>query len=328
MGIFASNTRVIQAVAILAFVGIAAFVVWWKLDAGEGGKLEPPPLAAQSGHESDETIATARADRLAENPAFARAGSDAAAANYEDQFETATDLAPFAEQMHAQAKQNDDAAQYWLYRVLWQCGPRYDTVFVVDPALPDKPPLSLDEALADEEANPRLGADEIRKLHAQCAQLREADPERFGNPRTWLKKSASTGYPLAQVWRASEIAVGFDTEGSRTEARELMIAAVKSGDAEVIRQTGAVAQALAQGESERERHQWVWEVAGCQRGADCGPTTSWVRSLCAEDRRCQPYETAIDLIRRRVGAQMPEIEEEARQLNARIDQKTWDQLGL
>jgi hypothetical protein len=29
-----------------------------------------------------------------------------------------------------------------------------------------------------------------------------------------------------------------------------------------------------------------------------------------------------------VGAQMPEIEEEARQLNARIDAREWDALGL
>jgi hypothetical protein len=46
------------------------------------------------------------------------------------------------------------------------------------------------------------------------------------------------------------------------------------------------------------------------------------------DRKCQAYETAIDVIRRRGGAQMPEIEEEARGLNARIDAREWGELGL
>jgi hypothetical protein len=108
----------------------------------------------------------------------------------------------------------------------------------------------------------------------------------------------------------------------------LLLAAVKSGDADVILRAGAVAQMLASGESERERHEWVWEVAACQRGADCGPAAEWVRALCAVDRKCQPHETALDVIRRRVGAQMPEIEEGARQLNAHIDARKWGELGL
>ena len=327
MGNISSFGRIGQAVAIIVFVGLAAFAVWWRFEGEEAGEPEPPAVAIANAHDTA-TDPESPLKPAADDPGYARTGSNAVAASYQEQFETAADLAPFAVQMHVQALENDDAAQYWLSRALRRCGVDYDTVFVVDPAMPDKPPLSLDEALADEEANPRLGADEVRKIHGQCAQLRRADPETLGNEAMWLRKSASSGYPLAQVSRAAEIAVGSDAEDSRSEARELMISALRSGDAEVIRQTGAVAQALARGESERERQEWVWEVAGCQRGADCGPATSWVRAMCAADRRCQAHETAIDLIRRRVGAQMPEIEEEARRLNARIDAKAWADLGL
>jgi len=247
---------------------------------------------------------------------------------YEEQFDTASDLASFANAMHKRALEGDDAAQYWLYRALQQCGPVYDSVFNFNPAAPDKPPLRLDEALADEEANPHLGADEIREMHGQCQQLRNVDLARYGSASAWLRKAARTGYPLAQVNLAAVLTAGSDGAPNRAEARELLLAAVKSGDAEVILEAGAVAQMLAQGESERERHQWVWEVAGCQRGANCGPTAEWVRGLCAMDRNCQPHESGIDVIRRRVGAQMPEIEEEARELNARIDAREWGALGL
>jgi hypothetical protein len=247
---------------------------------------------------------------------------------YAEQFDTANDLASFADAMHKQALAGDDAAQYWLHRVLERCGPIYDGAFEVDPATPDKPPLRLDEAVAAEEADPGLGVDEIREVHAQCRQLRGTDRARYGDAEDWLKRAARSGYPLAQVRRAAELALGVGGAPDHSQASESMRAAVRSGDPEVMLRIGAVVQVLAGGESERERHEWVWEVAACRRGANCGPTSEWVRGVCALDRKCQPYETAIDVIRRRAGARMPQIEEAARQLNARIDAREWDELGL
>jgi hypothetical protein len=316
--------RALAKIAVVAFLAAVGYMVWWRMHAPN----EPAAATAQQIRDAvaqgkTEVVLMTTQSGESQSPVVREPVSD-----YSEQFDSTNDLAPFAEIMHKRAMEGDDAAQYWLYRALQRCGPMYDAVFNVDPALPDKPPLRLDEAVADEEANPRLGADEIRELHGQCEQLREVDPARFGDASGWLRKAAGTGYPLAQVRRAAEIAVGLEPAANRAEARELMLAAVKSGDPDVIQQTGAVAQMLASGESERERHEWVWEVAACQRGANCGPATEWVRGLCAVDRNCQPYETAIDVIRRRVGAQMPEIEEEARKLNAHIDAREWGELGL
>jgi hypothetical protein len=314
--------RTPQKLMILAFAAAAGFMVWWRVH-------QPDPRAALA----EEIRGAPDGKEILLSPGYPkgkepRAPVDDQPTGYAEQFDTANDLAPFAEAMHKRAQEGDDAAQYWLFRALQRCGPMYDTVFEVDVARPDKPPLRLDEVLADEDANPRLGADEIREMHAQCQQLRGIDGARFGDAQSWLNRAAQTGYPLAQVRRAAEMSIGLDRAANRADARQLMLAAVRSGDPEVILQTGAVAQLLADGESARERHEWVWEVAACERGANCGPAAGWVRSLCAVDRKCQPYETAIDVIRRRVGAQMPEIEEEARQLNAHIDAHEWDALGL
>jgi hypothetical protein len=320
------RVRVPQKLALVAFVAASAYIVWWMVHgAGQSsvdGSQPTSRLEVLTVSDGPEGAGAQTQDRRVSTMGGEPTNS------YADQFDTAYDLLPFADAMHKRAVAGDDAAQYWLARVLERCGPIYDAVFEADGAQSDKPPLRLDEAVAAEEANPSLGADEIREIHLQCAQLRGVDRARYGNASDWLNRAARSGYPLAQVRRAAELALGSGGAPNRADARELVRAAVKSGDPEVLRQTGAVAQLLAEGESARERHEWVWEVAACQRGANCGPTAEWVRSLCALDRKCQPYEAAVDVIRRRVGAQLPEIEEEARQLNARIDAQKWDELGL
>ncbi len=314
--------RLLPKLALVAIVLVAGCFAWWKLhDLGHPSPETPKPSLEILIVSEDSDVMHKTAEGLPDAPREYVVG-------YDEEFDTASDLALFATAMHKRALEGDDAAQYWLYRALQRCGPDYDSVFNIDPAQPEKHALRLDEALADEEANPRLGADEIREMHGQCQRLRNVDRARYGDAEGWLKRAAQSGYPLAQVRRAAEIAVEVNGAANRAEARALMLAAVKSGDADVILQTGTVARTLASGESERERHEWVWEVAACQRGANCRPTAEWVRALCAVDRRCQPYETALDVIRRKVGAQMPEIEEEARSLNAHIDAREWGELGL
>jgi hypothetical protein len=319
--------RPLRKIAVVAFIIAVGYIVWWM--AQDAGRRSVD--ASQPGSNLEVLIVSDGPEDAEARPQDRRVSHvhDEPTHSYEDQFDTSRDLLPFTDAMHERAQFGDDAAQYWLFRVLERCGPIYDAVFEAGAAQqPDKPPLRLDEAVAAEEASPSLGADEVREIHSQCEQLRGVDRARYGNASDWLNRAAHSGYPLAQVRRAAELALGSGGAPNRADARELVRAAVKSGDPEVLRQTGAVAQLLAEGESARERHEWVWEVAACQRGASCGPTSEWVRSLCALDKKCQPYETAIDVIRRRVGAQLPEIEEAARELNARIDARQWDALGL
>jgi hypothetical protein len=311
---------VVAVVAVIALVAVAAYVMWWRAQTGS----DPVETMEESRGVRENGPVVSAATPSAKSPA----APSEPLTSYAEQFDTARDLLPFANAMHERALAGDDAAQYWLYRVLERCGPIYDGIFVLDPAQPDEPPLRLDEAVADEEAEPGLGVDEIREVHAQCQQLRGIDRGRYGELEVWLRRAAESGYPLAQVRRAAELALGVGGAPNHAQASESMRAAVRSGDPEVMLQIGSVMQVLAGGESERERIEWVWEVAACHRGANCAPTSEWVRAVCAIDKKCQPYETAIDVIRRRAGAQMPEIEEAARHLNARIDAREWDELGL
>jgi hypothetical protein len=286
----ANGKLVAAAFAIVATV----FAAWWFDADGAGGPVasSPPRTPVAESFEGGEAAPVAAATAVSREESVL---------DYDRQFAQATDLATFAATMQGLAREGDDAAQFWLYRALTECGDRADEV----------------------------GA----PLSPRCERLRGLDGASFGEPAALLRDSARSGYPLAQATLANRLMLDHSptTPGAdpvRDQARDLMLKALRSRDPEVILMTGGNARLLVRTESARERHEWVWEVAACARGADCGPFAAWVRSMCAQDERCQPHETGIDLIRRRVGAQMPEIEEAAQTLNSHIDAGEWDELGF
>jgi hypothetical protein len=252
--------------------------------------------------------------------------------SYNAQFLDARDLWPFAEAMHRLALEGDDAAQFWLYRAMNQCGEFYDRAFDGDPA-PGPQLLALDEAVQRERRKPWMGAAYLEKLYAQCARMRTAEAQKFGDAETWLDQATTGGYPQAQIWTAGKLQ--YDTRNERpgtpqqlAQARALTYAALRSGDPEVVLLTESVATSFVQGESARERHKWVWIIAGCMRGAECGPNAEWLIWSCADGTRCQSHESGLDIIRKLTGAQFEELEEEARELNDRISRQKWDELGF
>jgi hypothetical protein len=84
---------------------------------------------------------------------------------------------------------------------------------------------------------------------------------------------------------------------------------------------GLVADQAAAERSRRARM-----LAACMRGADCTPQADWVRSWCRADLACQPFETGPDMIRRYTGPQYEELTRRAREINAIIVAKAWDEL--
>jgi len=53
-----------------------------------------------------------------------------------------------------------------------------------------------------------------------------------------------------------------------------------------------------------------------------------VKWSCYGDTNCQPYETAIDLIRRATGNDFLEVEARARWINEKIDAGDWEAMGF
>jgi hypothetical protein len=312
--------------SILAAFAIVATILalWWL--SGEA------PAPRDAGPVREDVAAAGAATPPGGTRAPARPRADESPLDYGRQFELSPDLATFADDMSKLSREGDDAGQFWLYRALRECGDHYDEVFDGDRA-GARAGLSLEEALAKEQAAPRLGAAEIVRLHGRCGPLRGIDWGAFGATDELLRDAARSGYPLAQAWLANRLLLEHspttpEADPIRDQARALVLQALRSRDPDVLLMTADNSRLLSRTESARERHEWTWEVAACLRGADCSPAATWVRRLCAQDKRCQPHETGVDLIRRRVGAQMPEIEEAARAINAHVDAGEWDRLGL
>ncbi len=308
-------------ITIVAAVFVAVAVYWTQSTSGEPTRSGGPVAAQSPSAPAVQAMAARDAPRGRAPPA--------SESNYYERFLASHDLWAFAQEMHGMALAGDDAAQYWLFRALLRCGSFYDGAFWAGARSAQQPELSVDEAVRRENEKPRIGASEVHRLHEQCARLRSVDAGAFGEARYWLRKASDSGYPLAQVWMARDLLENpGDGAQAVNRARDLTIAALRSGDADVIRQAESVATLLVQGESARERHQWVWTIAGCMRGAGCGPEADWVRAVCAQDRHCQPHEGGLDIVRRQTGPQYAELAELARELNQKIDAQEWDELGF
>jgi hypothetical protein len=311
--------RVVPIITVISAVAFGAAVYFWQT---RGVGEEPAPEAMPT---AGSPPAEAEAPRARPGPAPGTPEYTAIQTSYSEGFQSSNDLLAFAQSMHKMAQEGDDAAQYWLFRALYRCGAYYDVAFEVDPSQPGRQPLALDQAMQKETKNPQIGSQEVLELSQQCKRLREGGTSQFGNAKEWLEKASKTGYPLAQIRMAYELVGG---GGQASSARELAFAALRSRDPEVILQTEAVATLLSAGESAQERHKWVWTLAGCQRGADCGPNAEWVRRACVTDKRCEQYEGGLDIVRRQTGPQFAELEELARELNAKIDAQKWNELGF
>ena len=54
----------------------------------------------------------------------------------------------------------------------------------------------------------------------------------------------------------------------------------------------------------------------------------WMRIYCKIDGQCQPFETPVDVIRRKAGNDYHEIERRARELNEKLDAGTLEEGDL
>lgn len=240
-------------------------------------------------------------------------------------FAATDDLLAFIEGIQAAAQDGDGVAAYYLYRALDRCQTEYAKRFGSG-----RRELPLDEVLTDESIVRQFGVEDLRRVHGQCERLRESDITRFGAADDWLMKGADAGYPRAQAelaaWYLQSDGPTPQTDSSGA-ARELARAALSSKDPEAFIPVSGVIEALNE-EGPNVERRLSWYVAACMRGLDCGPRSESTRVLCRADPRCQPHESALDLIRREAGERFEAIERAAREINDAVDAGRLDELGL
>lgn len=65
--------------------------------------------------------------------------------------------------------------------------------------------------------------------------------------------------------------------------------------------------------------QWVWRLAGCDRGYDCTPSADWLKFQCRFDYNCQLDDDGIEYIKRNNSQTFGSIQAKARELNPKLD---------
>ena len=237
----------------------------------------------------------------------------------ESRFHASAELWQFAESLLPAAQGGDPAAQYYLSRTLKYCDDNFRFYFIRGSRR-----RTLDEAMQWASTRTGTKAEEAREVHARCGRLQETS-HKFGTAAEWLAASKEKGFPMAMIDTARRMATTAGFSGAtehvemRNEAKRLAPRALDSKDPEVIFNMGDLAALFVGDMQKASQAQWVWRLAACKRGYECGQDAEWIQLQCRFDPNCQPYESGVDFIRRVNSEDFDEIERLANDLNARLD---------
>jgi hypothetical protein len=229
----------------------------------------------------------------------------------------ATDYAALAESALPAARAGNADAQFALYGLYSYCRD----------GLRKRTPAELEQF-------PEIM---MRDMHAHCDALAEEYPDLVSEAGIWLTKSLESKFPRALVITALEdiksMARKPPPKGERIRrlqvARENLLQALQSNDPAITEVVPEFLPALFPGAPQVERAQWIWRLAACEQGLDCGPRAQMVLDDCRMQDRCIEGETAPDYIRR-VSGDFPSLTARARNLaralrKSQFDAKTFDE---
>ena len=314
-------------------IGLGAW--WWVRAPAHVSPLSESPGAGDA--VSNQAARGADAAKNAATPSGTppRPGSGPAPGpqppDYRAQLRASDDYWVLAESLIGAARQGDAAAQFYLSNALQYCESLYDWYFVEHLPGGAARQRTLDEALQLTATRPVFTADDVGKLQRRCQRLRAGAQTPFGTAREWLDAAIQARYPVAQVSaslnKAMQVRQQPTPEASnavRQDAQQLAFEALRTHDPDVMARMGDVAANLVSDPEEARKVAWVWRLAACQRETACDSMTDWLRLFCNIDTQCQPFETPVDIIRRKSGNDFDEIERRARELNEKIDAGTFE----
>jgi hypothetical protein len=244
-----------------------------------------------------------------------------------------------ATQLLGAAKAGDRDAQYNLFAVIYWCNAIMDSYFTMDGT-----PLTLDEGL--ERAANASQKRQAQEEFPRCHRFREHNVAfELGSAEYWLEKATQSGQPLAQAETARRIlyqdsmntnvplfsnpAAGFSVSipsGAPPNRRavDLLRAAVKSLDPQVLEIIGGAQTELHGSRMAEVVDRYAWLYVACQRGADCSPTSHWATD-CQENCDVSTPERIVKAWSR---DEWPAVQQRAKEINAKLDAGKWDELGL
>lgn len=334
-----------SAIAVLA-LGLTALGFWYglgqrpapqKTGTAITGSITPGRIAATS---TSTAPATKSRAEIAKSDATTPAVP--AAVDYGNAFRGATDYRTFMLDILPAARSGDRDAQYYLYAALNYCDETYRFYF-----RPRGKLLSLDEAIKVRSYYPGPSMTEaIKRAYLRCHEVNETKNPTWGTASEWLSKATDAGQPLAQMETAgliflrpqvqggivaSESQTPAIQQGTYSDARSLVRAAVETKDPEALFDVAGLLGFLNPKEPNEQLIQdaITWQYAACLRGLDCGANAEWHLQFCLNGSSCLPDETGADYLRRMAPIKhINDLEERARDLNAKMDAGEWDDLGL
>lgn len=244
-----------------------------------------------------------------------------------------------ATQLLGAAKAGDRDAQYKLFAVIDWCNTILDFYFTTDGK-----PLTLDEGL--EKAPNASQKREAAVEFPHCHRFQEHNVAfELGSAEYWLDGATQSGQPRAQAETArrmlyqdsmntnvpifSDPAAGVlisIPSGSPPNRRavDLLRAAVKSLDPQVLEIIGGAQTELHGSRNGEDVDRYAWLYVACQRGLDCSSTSHWATD-CPKD--CD-VSTPEGIVKAWSRDEWPAVQQRAKEINAKLDTGKWDELGL
>jgi hypothetical protein len=329
------------AITVL-IVGLTGLGLWYGLHKT---RQETAPTLAGSAAASrtrSNASAGAQAPPAAVRAASAKARPAASAAiDFGKAFRASTNYRSFVQGALPAAQAGDRDAQYYLHAALAYCDETYKFYF----RRPNKV-LSVDEAIEDRSdfSGPSM-TEAIKRAYDRCHEINDTKNPSWGTIAEWLAKATEAGQPLAQMETAQKIFLrplvhgGIASEsqtpaiaqGSYTDARSLVRAAIETKDPQVIFDLGDLQGFLKKGEPHDQlaKDAVTWRYVACLRGLDCGVDAEWHLQFCLWDSNCLPGESGVDYLRRIAPMlNVLDLDQRAYDLNAKIDADAWDALGI
>jgi hypothetical protein len=205
--------------------------------------------------------------------------------------------------------------------------------------------LSWDEAM---QKAARLNApiERVKEYYDLCHRFFSEDVSGFGNAMEWLQHATDAKYPQAEV-QTAQLRLAQDQQISLQKAGaiptgpgllppiggainpiDLLRSAVTSLDPDTLRDVADLASSLDPKASAEERQivRAAWLYLACQRGADCSLYGEPSMSYCTStDQNC----TGIpEKLLEWTHYDWEAVQQRANQINAALDAKQWDKLGL
>jgi hypothetical protein len=281
------------------------------------------------------SLVSGSADNLSVGSKEKPAAAPPLTAGFRQRMKTTKDWFALATEILPQAKAGNPEAQYVMFVTYRECRSRFGAHY-------DTPDAARQFAIQYD-----LSVERAESGFLQCHGFFTVNATSLGDPWDWLQQATDAGYAPAQAQTARERlsqdrlkaaartgatpndpTVSLPPIGGDVSPRDLLAAAVQSADPDVLAEIGNL-QYLLNPQLPLDVIQInsaAWMYVACQRGADCsvyGPAT--LTNCGPNDGHCIPVP---DQFLTNVNYNWAPVQERVNQINAALDAKKWEELGL